>query len=106
MPVCPSCNGVRQVFAFIDYADGHGEQKYIDCSTCKGTGEVTEGYLQDMAIGRKLRDWRVKQPPYESLRDVATRFGLTPVALSHMEHGREPIPEALWEAAGLGEKAE
>lgn len=103
MPTCPDCNGQGETFRFVDYRDGHGEHGYFPCDECGGTGQVSEERIKARAVGKQLRDWRV-HTLHMSLRDVAPRFGLTAVELSHMEHGRIPIPDVLWEAAGFGER--
>ena len=104
MQNCPYCEGTGRTFRFVDYAGGSGEGGYVPCQECAGTGQVAESHIEGLAIGQRLREWRV-HTLHESQRDTALRFGLGAPQLAQMEHGRRPIPEALWEAAGLRERA-
>lgn len=99
--LCPSCNGTKRSYAFIEYADKKGNQGWIECHTCKGTGEVDDDYSRRIEQGRRLRHKRVKGGAYLTQKEMALKAGVDVVSLSKMEHGEQPIPESVWQAYGL-----
>lgn len=86
MLVCPGCSGDRQVFAHVNTQDPetHGFQ-WIDCSTCKGAGEITEDMRESIDAGRKARQNRIDRGL--TLRQEADRLGVSAVVLSRLERG-------------------
>lgn len=95
MPVCPSCDGAKQVFVF---ADGHtpdgkpwARNGYRDCLTCDGWGEITQAYAERIEVGRMMRDARVKAGV--SLLEAAKQMGCSPADLSRVERGKLPNAE-------------
>ncbi len=82
---CPSCNGRKKQRAHLNYGNGRGEWKDIDCFTCKGIGTVTPEHMALIRDGRKLRQDRISRGV--TLRDEAAALGITAVELSRMERG-------------------
>lgn len=58
----------------------------MNCSDCDGFGKITEEHMQRITAGRKLRDDRMARDM--SLKEEATRLGISVVQLSNLEHGR------------------
>ena len=98
MVTCPSCNGQKQVLAFVHYAPELAHKnglQTIDCLTCKGTGTITEEHWEAKIAAKKLQDMRVHESDY-SLREFARLLDLSPVEYSSVERGD---PEA-WKQHG------
>lgn len=97
--VCPDCKGKGKLFALVDGPSYSGAAD-VECSRCKGHGMVNKAMERWQRIGGTHRTWRVAQ--HESLRDCASRLGITVPHLCDMEQGRvdsSPLigdtPEAL-----------
>lgn len=86
--ICPECDGKKQLHAHINYGNGPGEWKDIDCSRCKGSGEVPDEEATWIAAGKKFRADRVARG--RSLREEAIERGIQPGLLSSMERGMCP----------------
>lgn len=84
---CPHCDGFGANAAFIRHANGEGSyDPALRCDLCSGTGTVSRQTINWLSVGRTHRDARVGRG--ESVMECARRLGLTPAALSAMEHGR------------------
>jgi len=95
---CPTCDGEKIVFVFADghRADGspihdNGPRK---CSTCAGTGEITDEHAERITEGQRMRLERIGNGL--TLREAAHLAGTTPAKLSALEQGR--IPEGTADA--------
>lgn len=85
MITCPHCNGDRRVFMFWDGSEHRGSG-FVNCSTCKGEGFITDEHMTRIVEGKKRRDDRVERGV--SLKEEAERLGINPVELSAIERGR------------------
>jgi len=61
--------------------------------------------MQDKSFGQIIRDLRIKNKEYSSLREFARKVGLSPAYLSRIENEKESAPserviEKLAEALG------
>jgi hypothetical protein len=88
--ICPDCEGKKQVHAHLNYGNGRGEWKDIDCFRCKATGEVDDEQALWIVQGKQRRCDRVSRDM--SLREEAVRLGIPVVDLSAMERGMKPFP--------------
>lgn len=85
--ICPECNGEKKLRALCRYGDGSPcRWESINCWECGGTGEVTQARLDAIEKGRGMRKSRLERNL--TLREEATRLGITPQELSHKENGR------------------
>lgn len=103
--ICPRCQGNKRSFCFVDYADGTGDQRWMDCHTCKGTGEVDDDYAKRYQQGWLLRAKRVHGRHYLTMKEMAEKCGVDVVTISKMEHGEASIPERIWLIYGLVQEA-
>ena len=83
---CPHCEGRGPFLAFVHRSDGSCTQEMMECSFCKGVGEVAEIRAHAWAKGRELREIRIKAD--RSMFDVAKLLGLTSPQYSDIENGR------------------
>ncbi len=100
--ICPSCDGSKESFGFVDgLKDGkhYGYSGWHRCSTCQGTGEITDEHALQREEGKLLRRFRGHEK-HLSQRDAGRCWGIDFVLLSKMEAGRVPIPDELWVKAG------
>lgn len=85
---CPHCNGKRRLYAFWDGVrpedSGSG---YVDCSTCKGNGSISQAHMDRITEGERRRNDRVSRGV--SLNEEARKFGITPAQLSALERGKQ-----------------
>lgn len=81
--VCPDCNGKGETAGIVCPP---GELRYIKCSMCSGTGQLSHVQEKWISDGIALRNDRVKRGL--SLREEAQRLGITEYHLSQREHGR------------------
>lgn len=88
--ICPDCEGKKRVTAHINYGNGDGVWKEIDCFRCAGSGEVPDEQALWIVQGKLKRVDRVSRDM--SLRDEARRLGIPVVDLSRMEGGMQPFP--------------
>ena len=96
MSICPHCNGERQVFVFADghHADGtpFHSNGLRNCSTCGGSGEITEEHVRRIKVGRERREERLSAGL--SLREASRLAGISAAELSAIECGRpSPAPK-------------
>lgn len=92
---CPDCGGSGTTIAdHVSYGDGScGWNVPMKCLRCGGAGSVSASTPEWIAVGRRMRAWRLSQKPYRNLSAEATRRGITSVELSRMERGCiEPVP--------------
>ena len=84
---CPTCLGEKKLLAHLNRGiDATHSFEYIDCITCKGTGEITEEHFKKIQMGKELRKARIERG--ETLFDAAKRQKLTTAQLSAIENGR------------------
>lgn len=93
---CPECDGHKQVIGFVCGENVKFNVRQLDCSTCKGTGEITEAHQNAIRQGRVLSELRIHVAPYLSQRDAAALLGFDIYGYSRLEHGD---PE-LWAQHG------
>lgn len=86
LPECPVCDGKGTHGLFADGPKGGRYVEAAPCTFCAGKGRVEPHRIEWRRIGRDHYRARVKRA--ESVRDCATRLGVTPAELSAMEHGR------------------
>lgn len=89
---CPDCNGEKGGNAFACGPSGSG-YRWVDCSICKGTGQVTEAHAERYEFGRRMWSERIQERCI-TLRSEAHRLGVPVVEWSQIEHGAEPKSEA------------
>ena len=88
---CPHCQGRGHVAAFVHDGEGSRFDPVLLCGTCHGEGRLSRTVIGWLTIGRAHYKERVARR--ESVRDCATRLGVSPAVLSGMEHGRiDPTP--------------
>jgi hypothetical protein len=89
-PVCPTCGGMGASFGFWDGTDEKGEHVGgcgpVVCLTCEGRGHVGQEVLDRIVEGKRRRRERIDRGL--SLRDEATRLGISMQELCNLEHGR------------------
>ena len=83
---CPSCEGEKRIMALVKYADKPCEYTQINCSTCLGTGEITEEHWKRIERGKVMREDRLRRSLSQS--EEAKRLGMTHIAYSKLEHGK------------------
>lgn len=87
MPMCPVCFGSGERNVFAKRANSCTFEAII-CSDCDGTGAVDAEYEARIAVGKRIRYDRLRRGL--SLREEATRLGLSVVELSARERGLRP----------------
>lgn len=86
MNACPHCRGEKGGVAHINTGpDRPHEWGWLPCSTCAGTGEVSDEHLARIERGNRVRAERLARD--ESLREAAKRMGITAAELSAIERG-------------------
>ena len=85
--ICPSCDGRKENFVFVNRGTQPHTQETWPCSTCKGIGSITAEHMARIEAGAVLRAER--QSRDMSLREEAARLGIKPSELSARENGRE-----------------
>lgn len=89
---CPSCKGAKGGHGFVCGAKG-GDVRWLPCSVCGGSGEVTEERAVRIQEGTAFRlDRAVSRG--KTLREEAARLGVDMVELSAIEQGHDPRTEA------------
>lgn len=83
---CPRCEGRKGGQALVNRG-GDCTLEWVDCHTCGGDGEVSEEQARAIEAGEAMRHDRVERRV--SLREEATRLGITPRELSDIEFGRQ-----------------
>jgi len=89
---CPQCNGEKVTIAF-----GCPGFKVIEmeCSVCRGIGEIDDEHLEWIRVGKQCQDKR--RAKRLLLHDVVTMTGIKAVDVSRMERGLDN-PTRLVEA--------
>lgn len=91
--ICPKCKGAKTLSGLWDGVDATGKRiggaGAWSCSTCNGTGEVTQEQNDDIVAGHKMREDRVGRGL--SLRAEAERLGVPEMELAKMERGLVPV---------------
>lgn len=88
---CPSCNGKGEGYGIACGSSGC-RTGALKCSTCKGTGEITEEHMKRIEEGRKLHEGRIARRV--SQREEAKRLNMDVVLYSKVEHGDITMEEA------------
>lgn len=81
---CASCHGTGKV---TGYACPGFRPVQMNCSDCNGEGAISDALAARKAKGKAMRDDRVARGL--SLGEEAKRLHISPVLLSHWEHGIE-----------------
>lgn len=89
--ICPKCEGRKGGDAFV-CGRNVGGIRWMTCSTCKGTGEITDEQNDRIQEGRAFAVERMDRR--QTVRKEAERLGCSVVEVSDIEHGREPQSEA------------
>ena len=84
--ICPTCQGKQKLSAILCGSAGC-QAGSIPCSTCNGTGQITDEHLKRITKGNFMRLDRINRGL--TLREEATRLGVTAIELSHREHPSE-----------------
>lgn len=92
---CSRCHGSGKLPVFMDGYDRETGEDIAsfgehECRRCAGTGVVTEGKLQRIHAGDKVR--RLMQAVNLTIIDAANVCGMTPPMLSSVRMGQQPIP--------------
>lgn len=92
MQTCPTCRGTRVVEAFVEAIDSScSGYRQINCSTCKGEGEISEEQAARILNGKKLREMR--HSAGRIMRETAERNNISVTDVSSIEFGRLDPPE-------------
>lgn len=83
---CEHCNGTGTVAALARPSEGDCFEVKLSCWTCDGAGTVTQAKLDAIERGRVLRRARIDRG--QTVREVASEYGMTASQLSALEHGR------------------
>lgn len=81
---CPHCGG-RGANQGIACGPGSCQMRTLTCSTCKGSGAITEDRQAKIAKGEAMRKDRIKRN--QTQREEAKRLELNVVTYSQMERG-------------------
>jgi hypothetical protein len=87
---CPSCKGRKGGDALV-CGPGVSGMRWMPCSTCKATGEVTPEHVARIEYGRLMRQDRFRRRLTQ--REEASRLGCGLGEWSRIEHGDEPETE-------------
>lgn len=105
MVTCPDCGG-KGCYAIVHvsgWRDGSafGEwRRQPKCALCHGSGKVREHQRQAYEDGQRMREDRKARKL--TLREEASRLGITPAELSRREWGRtEPDKPIQWIGVNL-----
>lgn len=82
--ICPRCSGEKLTLAIT--CPG-GRIVKSACTSCAGTGDITDEHAALIERARALRHKRVKEGEYEGQREAAERLGISGVEYSKLEHG-------------------
>ena len=80
---CPNCQNAGEMH--VAHMNPGG-MRLVKCFTCGGTNEITDEHADAIAVGRRLREYRVHSIR-ASIRETAPGLGTTPTILSHAEAG-------------------
>lgn len=83
---CPSCQGSKGGIVHIHFANVPDRWEWRTCSTCGGTGTISQEIADRIQWGEAIREDRKTR--LASLKDEAKRLGVSYVELSHAENGR------------------
>jgi len=91
---CPTCEGKK--FGIAHFNTGPDSSKHrwgeVACFTCNGVGSITDEHAKRIKDGKARREARIARG--ESMMESAARLGITVVALSALEHGRDASANA------------
>lgn len=82
--VCPACKGAGQLSGF---ACPGFRPVTLTCSLCLGTGSITVDMEKAKRRGETIRAARLRMDM--SQREYAQMLGISPMALSRIEHGQD-----------------
>ena len=82
---CPKCKGRGERKSIICLNPSGARQVIAHCGFCEGAGEVCEEKAKAIDIGRQIMAHRLKDG--ETIRQRATKLGVTPTDLSAVEQG-------------------
>lgn len=91
---CPECFSAKMTGGIACGSSGCSVV-LIKCSLCRGSGKIPDEQGPWIAEGRRRRQWRLDHD--RSLREEATRLGISPALLSDGERGRVD-PQSVWPA--------
>ena len=83
---CSTCGGEGTLSGLIKPTRGACYLGTLPCPACEGTGAMGEVQARQMAEGQRRRRDRISRGV--SLKEEALRLGISPAALSDLEHGR------------------
>jgi len=83
---CPSCRGKKTSLWHINRGSGPHTWEHRTCTTCTGTGIITPEHAGRITEGERRREDRKSR--LLSLRQEATRLGISARELSDIENGR------------------
>lgn len=85
--ICPGCKGKKQNYCHVNYGPGKGgEWKFLDCSRCSGTGEISDEFKPWVEEGERLRAERIAAG--KSVHDAASAAGVDGQTYIKMERGK------------------
>jgi DnaJ-class molecular chaperone len=86
---CPSCNGAKELRALCNYGPPKGcVWEMVPCITCHGAGEISDAEAKAIEEHGRIRRERLDRG--ESMKDAATRLGMTLREYNDYEWGRSP----------------
>ena len=83
---CSTCAGTGVLRGLIKPSSGACFNGAIRCPSCEGSGQLGPAQVQQIAEGERRRLSRIARGV--GLREEALRLGISPRALSDLEHGR------------------
>jgi hypothetical protein len=98
MITCTHCDGRKESLVMACGPKG-GYHGMMACSTCKGTGEITEAHGERIKQGKLMREERIERRVV--VREEAKRLGVDLGAWSRIEQGGEPQADAERNALAL-----
>lgn len=85
--ICPACKGNKQNYCHVYYGPGKGgEWKFLDCSRCLGTGEISDEFIPWVTEGERMRSERIAAG--QSIHDAAKIAGVDGQTYIKMERGK------------------
>jgi hypothetical protein len=99
---CPSCDGDKQLPAFVSYAPGFSGPpvRLLPCPECDGVGSITQEHQARKQLGESMRKYRTNALQL-GLREAADKWGMRPSVLSMIEQGKIVSD---WRPPGFTEK--
>lgn len=87
---CPACDGRKGSMVLVRLAGQGCVERWFACPICGGNGMVSQAQMERCRQGEALRKARLAE--HKSLSEKARELGISPMALSHRETGREETP--------------